>query len=31
VSAALGGLRVDPDDENRGLDISMHDESGYNS
>jgi Amt family ammonium transporter len=31
VSAALGGLRVEPDVENRGLDISMHDESGYNS
>jgi Amt family ammonium transporter len=31
VSAALGGLRADPDQENRGLDITMHDESGYNS
>jgi Amt family ammonium transporter len=31
VSAALGGLRVDPDEENRGLDITQHDESGYNT
>jgi len=31
VSAALGGLRVDTDSETRGLDLSLHDESGYNT
>jgi len=27
---ALLGLRVDPDSESRGLDLSLHEESGYN-
>ncbi len=31
VSAWLGGLRVDLESETRGLDLSLHDESGYNS
>ncbi|MEN8162418.1 MAG: ammonia channel protein, partial [Myxococcota bacterium] len=31
VAAALGGLRVEDDEETRGLDLSMHDESGYNT
>jgi Amt family ammonium transporter len=30
VSLMLGGLRVDPDVETSGLDLSEHDESGYN-
>jgi Amt family ammonium transporter len=29
VSALLGGLRVDSDDETQGLDIVLHNESGY--
>jgi Amt family ammonium transporter len=31
VSAGLGGLRVDAESEMRGLDLSLHDEAGYNS
>jgi Amt family ammonium transporter len=31
VSALLGGLRVDLESETRGLDLSLHDESGYNT
>jgi Amt family ammonium transporter len=31
VSAWLGGLRVDIESETRGLDLSLHDESGYNT
>jgi Amt family ammonium transporter len=31
VSALLGGLRVDAESETRGLDLSLHDESGYNT
>jgi Amt family ammonium transporter len=31
VGAALGGLRVEGDEETRGLDLSLHDESGYNT
>jgi Amt family ammonium transporter len=31
VSALLGGLRVDADSEVRGLDLSLHDEAGYNT
>jgi Amt family ammonium transporter len=30
VSAGLGGLRVDAESEMRGLDLSLHDEAGYN-
>jgi len=28
--AATVGLRVDDDGESRGLDLSLHDEAGYN-
>jgi Amt family ammonium transporter len=31
VSALLGGLRVDSESEVRGLDLSLHDEAGYNT
>jgi Amt family ammonium transporter len=31
VSALLGGLRVDAESEMRGLDLSLHDEAGYNT
>ena len=31
VAAALGGLRVESEEETRGLDLSLHDESGYNN
>ena len=30
IGATLG-LRVDPESETRGLDLSQHDEAGYNS
>ena len=31
VSVLVGGLRVDLESETRGLDLSLHDESGYNT
>ena len=31
VAALVGGLRVDPESEERGLDLSLHDEAGYNT
>jgi Amt family ammonium transporter len=30
LTDALVGLRVDAEDESRGLDLSLHNETGYN-